>query len=280
WPAFSPLIGGTNEEQSLRTRSGLRSIRERLAGEDGIAAHKRIGLAEVQAMLFANRNYAAELVLDDLLALCKDTAGDAIRRGCEVLAAWDRRNDLGSRGDQLFREWWRAARRIENVWRVPFDPDRPEATPSGLNTDDPAVRSQLLAALDAAVAVVRAAGFELDAPLGDVQHKTLRGDPIGLHGGPGLEGLLNKVEAVGSGGLTPRGYEINFGTSYVQTVTFDERGPIAEAIMTYGQSTLADSPYAFDQLPLYAKEQWLHLPFRPDDVRAATVGEPLELTRP
>src|SRR5690606_32847174 len=39
WPAFSPLIGGVDEAQSLRTRAGLYAIRTRIAGEDGIAEH-------------------------------------------------------------------------------------------------------------------------------------------------------------------------------------------------------------------------------------------------
>src|SRR5690606_775627 len=106
WPAFSPLIGGVDQRQSLRTRSGLRTIRERLAGSDGIADHGRVGIGEVQAMLFANRNHAAEVVLDDLLALCADESG-ARRDACDVLAAWDRRAELDSRGAHLFREWWR-----------------------------------------------------------------------------------------------------------------------------------------------------------------------------
>jgi acyl-homoserine-lactone acylase len=277
WPEFSPLIGGVDERQSLRTRSGLRTIRERLAGTDGIADHGKVGIAEVQAMLFANRNYAAEIVLDDLLGLCADAAGPR-REACEVLAAWDRRAELDSRGAHLFREWWRAARGIENVWRVPFDPVRPEATPAGLNVEDTAVRERLLAALDAAVAAVRGAGFALDAPLGDVQHETLPDGPVGLHGGPEYEGVLNKIETRPDA-LTPGGYEVDWGSSYIQTVTFDARGPVAESILTYGQSPHAASPHTFDQLALYAREEWLPLPFHREDVVAATVGEPLRLTR-
>lgn len=278
WPAFSPLIGGVDQRQSLRTRSGLRTIRERLAGSDGIADHGRVGIGEVQAMLFANRNHAAEVVLDDLLALCADESG-ARRDACDVLAAWDRRAELDSRGAHLFREWWRVARGIGNVWRVPFDPARPEITPAGLNTQDPAVRERLLAALDGAVATVRGAGFGLDARLGDVQHKTFPDGPVGLHGGPEFEGVLNKLETRPAA-LTAGGYEVEWGSSYIQAVTFDDRGPVAEAILTYGQSPHASSPHAFDQLALYVEEEWLPLPFHREDVAAATVGEPLRLTVP
>ena len=278
WPAYSPLVGGTDYPQSLRTRSGLHEIRERLAGVDGIAPHAKVGLAEVQAMLFGNRNHAAYLVLDDFLPVCREATGEAAQAGCAVLAAWDRRNNLESRGEHLFREWWRAAGEIKGVWRRPFDPADPTHTPAGLATDDPAIRAQLMQALDKAVATVRAAGFALDAPLGEVQSYTTRHGNVGLHGGPQFEGVLNKLETFGTETLVAGGYKVNFGSSYIQAVTFDDRGPVAEAIMTYGQSSQPDSPYSFDQLPLYAGKRWMKLPFHAEDVARERVGEVLRLT--
>jgi acyl-homoserine-lactone acylase len=278
WREFSPLIGATGVPQTLRTRTGIHEIEDRLAGRDGIAAHDRVGLAEVQAMLFRNHNHAAHLVLDDLLSVCGESAATAVHEACAVLAAWDRGNDLDSQGAHLFREWWRRAHRVENVWRVPFDPEEPVATPRGLNTDDPVIRSQVLALLEDAVVVVEAAGFEIDAPLSAVQRGP-SGASIGLHGGMEFEGLLNKVEALPSEALPPGGYRINFGTSYVQTVTFDDEGPVAEALLTYGQSSLPGSPRSFDQLGLYARKAWQPLPFHPDDIARARVGPVRRLTR-
>lgn len=277
WDDYSPLIGATGNEQTLRTRSGLKTIRERLAAADGIAEHGQVGLEEIQAMLFANRNEAAELVLDDLLTVCRTAREKLVGEGCTVLAAWDRRNDLASSGEQVFREWWRAAGDIDNVWREPFDPERPSVTPAGLNTDDDAVRTAVLAALDDAVRTVRQAGFALDAPLGDVQFHAANGERVGLHGGPQIEGLLNKVETLGIDTLPASGYAINFGSSYIQTVTFDDAGPVAEAVLTYGQSSQQGSPYDFDQLSVFAREQLRPLPFHAGDVESARVGEVVRL---
>lgn len=274
WPELSPLIGWTDYEQSLRTRSGLYEIQQRLAGSDDVASHARVGIAELQGMLFRNRNHAAFLVLDEFLPVCEGAPTEESRAGCAVLAGWDRRNNLESRGAHLFREWWRVAGDIEDVWCEPFDPADPVNTPAGLNTGKPIVRSELLQALENAVATVRAAGFDLDAPLGEVQ---VYGD-VGVHGGMELEGVLNKVEALGAETLEAGGYGINFGSSYIQTVTFDDRGPVAEAIMVYGQSSQADSPYSFDQLPLYAGKEWLRLPFHAEDVERQRTGEVLRLT--
>lgn len=278
WPEISPIVGWTNYPQSLRTRSGLHEIRQRIAGTDGIAPHAKVGLHELQAMLFRNRNHAAWLVLDEFLPVCHEAPGEAARAGCAALAAWDRHNNLESRGEHLFREWWRVAGEISDVWRRPFDPADPMHTPAGLATDKPAVRAALLAALEQAVATVRAAGFALDAPLGEVQSYTTKGVAVGLHGGPEIEGVLNKVETEDRGPLEADGYEIDFGSSYIQTVTFDERGPVAEAMMVYGQSSQSDSPLSFDQLPLYTGRQWMRLPFHAGDIEREQVGEVLRLT--
>jgi len=63
-------------------------------------------------------------------------------------------------------------------------------------------------------------------------------------------------------------------------VTFDARGPVAQAILTYGQSTDPASPHANDQMRLFSRKEWPVLPFHADDVAKARVGEVLRLTRP
>jgi acyl-homoserine-lactone acylase len=79
--------------------------------------------------------------------------------------------------------------------------------------------------------------------------------------------------------LTPGGYRVDFGTSYVQVVGFDERGPRAEALLTYGQSSDRASPRASDQLRLFSAKQWPRLPFHPEDVARERVGPMVELRR-
>jgi acyl-homoserine-lactone acylase len=272
-PGISPLVGPLDIPQRLRTRIGIDEIRKRLAGADGLAGN-RIGLAELQAMLMRNRNFAAALVLDDLLAGC-DGAPAETRDACGALRGWDRTDNLESAGAHLFREFWRRARDIPNVWRVPFDAKDPVATPSGLRLADEAVRTKVWEALAGAAAESKKAGFALDAPLGKVQVKPTPQGLVAVHGGDEFEGVLNKIETLPFGA---KGLEPVYGTSYVQTVTFDERGPVAEAFLTYGQSSQPDSPRAFDQLPAFSRKQWPKLPFHPQDVTAQRVGEVLKLT--
>ena len=55
--------------------------------------------------------------------------------------------------------------------------------------------------------------------------------------------------------LTPLGYRnIVWGTSYVQTVGFDGNGPVAYAMLTYGQSVDPKSPHYGDQVTLYSRK--------------------------
>ncbi|MBL8363444.1 MAG: penicillin acylase family protein [Rubrivivax sp.] len=268
---ISPLVG-TARVDSPRTRSSLIEVPLMLGA--GKATPEA-----VQRQLFENRNLLGRLVVPDLLAACAQAPDDATRAGCAALRGWDRTSELGSRGAHLFREFWRGAMGIPNVYRVPFDAARPVETPMGLNMADAAVAAKVWESLGKAVAAVRGAGFALDAPLGDVQRAGIVEERIALHGGEPFEGVLNMMSVRGQTGLANRGYLIDYGTSYVQVVGWDARGPVARALLTYGQSSDPASPHAADQLRLYAKKEWPLLPFHADDVARARIAPPIELRR-
>jgi acyl-homoserine-lactone acylase len=274
WGDISPLVGDAQVTRP-RTRAGLTEIPELLA-------RGKATPAALQQQLFANRNFMGRLVLPDVLAACAANApaNAQARDGCTALRGWDRTSDHGSRGAHLFREFWRQARTIPGLYRIAFDAAQPAATPAGVNMDDPAVAAKVWDAMAQAVTRVRGAGFSLDAPLSAVQWPLISEEPIALHGGDEIEGVLNNLGNQFAPGIGPQGLRIDYGTSYVQTVTFDERGPLAQAILTYGQSSDPASPYATDQLRLFSRKQWPVLPFHADDVARARIGEPLRLTRP
>ncbi|MBI5721402.1 MAG: penicillin acylase family protein [Burkholderiales bacterium] len=269
---ISPLVGDDVIRQP-RTRAGLVEIPELLAAGP-------VTLQGIQRQLFGNRNHVAEQVLPDLLAACTGAPGAPTaeaRDGCAALGAWDRKSDLGSRGAHVFREFWRGAMSLPRLWRVPPDRARPLQTPSGLNLADAEVAAKVWEALAHAVKKVRAAGFALDATLAEVQRPAITDEAIALHGGHSFEGVLNFLGDSGSPGIGPKGIRIDYGTSYVQTVTFDARGPVAEALLTYGQSTDPASPHVADQLRLYSRKVWPRLPFHADEVARERVGAPLRL---
>lgn len=272
WSGISPLVG-TAELSRPRTRAGLSEIPDMLA-------RGKVTPDAAQAQLFSNRNFMASVIVPDLLAACTQAPTAEARDGCATLRGWDLRNDLDARGAHLFREFWRVARAIPGVYRVPFDLTQPVATPAGLKMADAAIAGKVWDALAGAVKAVRAAGFAIDAPLGSVQRPLITEEPIGLHGGDEFEGVLNNLGNQFSPGINAKGLRIDYGSSYVQSVTFDERGPVARAVLTYGQSTNPDSPHANDQMRLYSRKEWPALVFHAEDIAKARVGELLRLVRP
>jgi acyl-homoserine-lactone acylase len=231
-------------------------------------------------VLFRDRNLAAMLTLDDLAAACRAQEGSLAaeaREGCTVLSRWSRVNDIDARGAPLFREFWRKAKDIPNVWRVPFDASAPVTTPAGLKMDDATVSAAVFKALTDAVGIVKAAGYRADVALGQAQWRDVRGQRVPIPGGDEFEGVLNKVETQGQPQLDQGGYRVNYGSSYIQAVTFDARGPVAYALLTYGQGSSVESPHAYDQLPLFSAKRWVTLPFHAEDVKAQRVGAELVL---
>ncbi len=269
---ISPMVGD-DVLRRPRTRSGLIEVAE-------LVARGPVTLQTAQAQLLANRNLLARLVLPDLLSACAtgDGAPSAqAKDGCAALRGWDRNNNVDSRGAHLFREFWQAASVVPGVYRVPYDKAQPVATPMGLKMEDATVSAKVWDALTQAVRKVREAGFALDATLGSVQRPLINEEAIGLHGGIEIEGLLNNLGNQFVQGIGAKGLRIDYGSSYIQSVTFDGRGPVAQAVLTYGQSTDPNSPHATDQMRLFAAKQWPQLPYHAEDVARQRVGEILRL---
>lgn len=261
---FSPIIGSENSNIGLRARLGLLMIEERLNGSDGMPGTK-FTLEQLQTVMFNNRHYGGELVRDDLVALClanpsvtmEDGAVVDISEACDVLADWDLRVDVDSRGAHIFHEF---ARQGGLRFKVPFDVADPINTPHTLNTDDPAV----LAALAGAVRFLGDNNIPLDAAWGDVQNVTRAGQVIPIHGGSGGHGVFNAISSRFVDGV---GYaEVSSGASIVIVVEFTEDGPVSRAILAYSQSVNPESPHYADQTVLYSQKQWLDLKFDEDEI--------------
>jgi len=150
------------------------------------------------------------------------------------------------------------------LWEVPFDQEAPIATPSGFKAS-----GSVLESLAEAAEELSAKGIALDAPWGMVQTRAHGDDKIAIHGATGQAGILNMQESREvEGGLTPV-----HGSSYIQIVGFDDEGPVADAILSYSQSTNPASPFYADQTRLYSEKQWHRLPFSDEEIEAARIGE-------
>ena len=209
-------------------------------------------------MLYNQRNYAAELLLDDLLVLCADD--DELQASCNALKNWDRTMNVGSRGGHVWREFWRDARSIDKLFAQDFDATNPVATPAGLNIEDPTVRPQLRRALLAAEQRLDDANIALDATLGEIQYAQRNDAKIPIPGGEGWAGMFSMIR---TNLQSDKGYAPIFhGNSYIQTIGWNADGSVdAQGILTYSQSPEPDSPHYKDLTELYAAGKWIDLPF-------------------
>ncbi len=266
---YSPIIGNEGTTRSLRTRAGLKFIEEVLSSDGTNKFTPEI----LQDIMYNHRNYGAEIFLDDVLTICKeepkevktkDTEVD-VGKACGILESWDRRQDLESRGAQIYTEFWRHARSIENLFAVPFDINDPVNTPRGIKKTDTNVRKRVMDALGNAVKTLKDGGIPLDAPWGEVQFVVRNGEKIGIPGGLGDMGMFSNIYAPfkKGEGYTP----VVTGNSYIQVVTWDDTGnPDVRAILTYSQSPELESPHYADQTRLYSKGQWIKLPFTEEQI--------------
>ena len=266
---YLKVMGGEEYQVSLRTQLALLQIQERINGTDGLDDNPLFSLRNLQAVALAARNLAGEWFLDDLLTLCRvypEELTNKASRACEVLAQWDKKTNIESIGNQVFFLFWQKAQRIANLHHEPFDPKRPIDTPRGLNFDDSAVRSELIQSLDSAVQVFDENLIPLDAPWGEIHYEIRNGKKIPLFGGGFNAGNFSAMQAKLTKG---EGWsEMITGNSYLQTVTWDEEGVVAEGILSYSQSSDPDNPHFQDQTELYSQKKWVKLPFKEKDILA------------
>lgn len=299
---YSPMYGTQATQLSLRTRMGL-SLLQDAAGEDG-----KFNLAELEAAVLSNRSYLAELVLPDLIAQCdangstpvavSATLSTDLTSACAALKAWNGQQDNDSKGGALIREFAHQFNQATMLTQG-FDVNNPATTPNTLTTDGSALVALAHAALN-----LEAAGFALDAPLGEVQfvEKSLPdGTPSGMRlpwpGTHNSEGGFNVFSTSMSGddtlipqhkyapvmdvvsgkalasGLTAKGYPIRYGSSWMMAVSFTDEGPEARGILTYSESSNIMTPAFTDQSNLYSSEKSFRpLLFKEADIASAVVS--------
>jgi acyl-homoserine-lactone acylase len=275
---FPRIIGLTGTDLGLRTRSALGMIMQRISGADGLGP-PGFSFGDMKNLMVSDIQYGASLVRQQLVAMCRAFPGGmaptstgtiAVGGSCDVLAAWDGRENTGSRGAVLFRAFWERALRIpgDGPWTQQFDPADPLGTPNGLDTASAAVQQ----AFGNALAALTAAHLPYDVPLGTVQYALRNGQQIPLPGGPGdPDGEFNAVyeQVVQQPGVGP-----SDGSSYIQVVTWHpgDACPEAATLLTYSESADPGSPYYADQTELFSRSQWVTPYFCPAQVAAHAIS--------
>ena len=252
---FSPLISQEDQPLGLRSRFAL----------DRLSTLNKAGsmtAADLQRMVMDDEVYLAAQVMPDLLQFCAGDLGAdalALKPVCASLKAWDRRANLDSGlGVVHFQNVMEPLQEISNIWRVAFDPNDPQNTPRGLAIDQADVAKALRDAMLASAEQVNAQGLKPDARWGDIQVVSSGGQQTPIHGGPGTLGVYNAIQSVPR---TDGKREVVSGTSYLQIVTFDDKGPQAQGLLAFSLSSDPGSKYSRDQTQAFSNKQLSVLPF-------------------
>ena len=83
-----------------------------------------------------------------------------------------------------------------------------------------------------------------------------------------------------STGLTEKGYPINYGTSFLMVLGFEEDGPKAKAIMTYSASSDPESSNFIDQTQLWSQKKLRPVLFTEADIKADSAYREQRITAP
>ena len=162
----------------------------------------------------------------------------------EVLRAWDRKTDAGSKGAVLFTVWM--DKLSYRIFKTPWDPAHPVSTPDGLNDPKEAVR--LLG--EAARETLTRYG-SLDVSWGTVHRFRMNGKDLPANGGPEKYGIFRTIafQEGSDGKATAVG-----GDTYVAVTEFGN--PVkASVALSYGNASQPGNPHAGDQIRLLAEKK-------------------------
>lgn len=249
---FSPLISQDRQPLGPRARFALQRL-----SQPG-----RVSVADLQGMVMDDRVYLAGQVMPDLLTVCEALQGPV----CASLKAWDQQANLNSgMGLVHFQNIMAQLLDVPDVWRVPFNPADPQHTPRGLDLEQPAVVEAVQHALLASAATLAEQGLTPEMTWGDIQGVNSAGQRTPIHGGPATLGVYNAMQSVPvEGGKR----EVVSGTSYLQTVTFDEHGPQAQGLLAFSIASDPASKHSRDQTEAFSNKQWPRLPFTEAQIKA------------
>lgn len=225
-----------------------------------LAEDESITLAELEQYKMSTRIEMADRLLDDLFVAIDEHGGDAAIEAKTVLMNWDRQADATSRGMALFYTWahaispWKRSNYAEQ-WSM----DKARTTPDGLASPEAAVQI-----LEGVVAEFKSKGVPLDIPWGEVYRIKYNNKDLPGNGSDGSVGIFRVAWAEDGPQADGKMY-INGGDTWQGIIEFGDKVK-ARVLMSYGNSTEADSKHYGDQLELFSKKQMRNCYFYKADV--------------
>ncbi|ESP91353.1 penicillin acylase family protein [Pseudoalteromonas luteoviolacea] len=292
---YSPLYGHVDYKQTRRTRYNLNLMRF-ARGADG-----KFDRHELESIV-TGTSASFELYKPTVMATCALYAGQTIAvtetlsmpvdPACKAFAKWDGKFNADSVSAPLAKEFFNLLEDEDLL--IQFNPAFPAVTPSIVKAE-----KSTLVKLLAASKQLENAGFAIDAPLGELQFLQKGDRRIPWPGSPHNSGGFNIYSTTNamdltsfapqyaapmkevlnenwtiSTGLSTDGYPINYGSSWMMVVGFDEHGPQARGLLTYSQSNNPNSPHFTDASEHYAAGKGLiDLPYTDAQIKQNKVSE-------
>jgi acyl-homoserine-lactone acylase len=238
YPAY--LAPGTSKLTSFRTKRSLRMISE----------DPSITYEELLAYKHSTRMELADAVVPDLVAAAERSEDPLTREAAAVLKAWDRQTEIESRGGVLFEIF---AERglgpgdgLGDDFKIPFDPQRPLETATGLKDPQKAVVMLKLAAEEC-----KKLYGSLDVAWGDV-HRYARGKlDLPANGASGRLGVFRTMQFAQR--KNNKLYATH-GETIVCAIEF-ATPQRAQCLLGYGNASQPGSKHIEDQLPLMQQKK-------------------------
>jgi acyl-homoserine-lactone acylase len=187
---------------------------------------------------------AADRFLDDLLSAVKQYPEPGAEMAANVLQAWDRKTDSGSRGALLFVEWWNGMG--SNMFEQQWSKDKPVTTPSGLKDKKLAV--EILAR---AAARVKEKYGSLDIAWGEVNRFRMDNYDFPANGGPDNCGIFRTMYFAEDKDKKTHAVA---GDTYVAVTEFGNKVR-ASVLLSYGNASQPGNRHRGDQLKMLSEKK-------------------------
>lgn len=269
---FPPIVSIAPSQLSGRARLTISWL------SDAQARGIKVSQADLAKLITDNHVYFSNSLLDDIKGVCESYApGDLmpadeslVKEACESMARWDGTAKISSNiGTYLFSRVFSALEKVPDHWRVPFDSLDPLGTPAGYRISSPAVRKAILGELVKAISSLPSSLRRAESTWGDIQAVSSAARLIPIPGAEGKLGVYNAISGVlANGRITP-----TYGSSYIQIVDIGPDGPNAKTVLTFSQSTNANSEHSSDQTSLFSQGRWVSFPFSERSIRENLISE-------
>lgn len=218
-------------------------------GLEMLLADESISFEELVDMRYSNKMLLSDQVLSDLNSAAKTSSDSLTRAAANVLQDWDQHANADSEGSVLFMFWalerckWNMANLcdFEELWNMAS----PMETPNGLAEPDSAA-----VLLGKVARKVQDQFGRLDIPWGeamrlsdDIPGTGAPGDPLGVY-------HVIKYRSTENGNYRPA-----FGDTWSAVIEFTDKGPKAEVLMSYGNSSQSDSTQNNNQLEMISEKK-------------------------